>query len=104
MTIRLVGFIREGLYKMSQYFPKPFKSFGRNINVIIDLSNYAIKTDLKNIAHVDTSNFALKTSLANLKTKVDKLHIDKLVPVPVDLSKSSKVVKNEIVKKNCVWY
>ena len=65
----------------------------------IDLSNYATKTDLKNIAHVDTSSFALKTNLASLKTEVDKLDIDKLVPVPVDLSKLSNVVKNEVVKK-----
>ena len=49
--------------------------------------------------HVDTSSFALKTNLANLKTEVDKLDIDKLVPVPVDLSKLSDVVKNGVVKK-----
>ena len=54
---------------------------------------------MKNIAHVNTSNFAIKTNLANLKTKVDKLDIDKLVPVPVDVSKLSNVVKNEVVKK-----
>ena len=84
---------------MSQYFPKPFKSFGGNINVRVDLSNHATKTDLKNVIHVDTSSFALKTNLANLKTEVDKLDIDKLVPVPVDLSKLSNVVKNEVVKK-----
>ena len=53
---------------MSQYFPKPFISFGRNINVKIDLSNYATKSDIKNISHVDTSSFALKTNLAKLKT------------------------------------
>ena len=56
---------------MNQHFPKPFKSFGRNINVKVDLSNYATKTDLKNVTHVDTSNFALKANLASLKTKVD---------------------------------
>ena len=53
---------------MSQYFPKLFRSFGRNINVKVDLSNYATKTDIKNISHVDTSSFALKTNLANVKT------------------------------------
>ena len=84
---------------MSQYFPKPFKSFGGNKNVKVDLSNYATKTDLKNVAHVDTSGFALKTNLPNLKTEVDKLGIDKLAPVPVDLSKLSDVVKNDVVKK-----
>ena len=87
---------------MSQYFPKPFKSFGRNINVKVDLSNYATKIDLNNVTHVDTSTFALKRNLANLKTEVDKLDIDKLVPVPVDLSKLSNVVKNEVVKKLCM--
>ena len=85
---------------MSQYFAKPFNShFGDSIKVKVDLSNYATKTDIKNILHVDTSSFALKTSLANLKTEVDKLDIDKLVPVPTDLSKLSNVVKNDVVKK-----
>ena len=84
---------------MSQYLPKPFRSFGGNINVKVDLSNYATKTDLKNVTQVDTSSFALKTNLASLKTEVDKLDIDKLAPVPVDLSKLSDVVKNDVVKK-----
>ena len=84
---------------MSQCFPKPFKFFGRNINVKVDLSNYATKADIKNISHVDSSSFALKTNLASLKTEVNKLDIDKLVTVPVDLSKLSNVVKNEVVKK-----
>ena len=70
-----------------QYFPKPFRSFGGNIHVQVDLSNQATETDLKNETHVDTSNFVLKTNLASLKTEVDKLGIDKLAPVPVDLSK-----------------
>ena len=84
---------------MSPYFPKPFRSFGGNINVKVGLSNYATKTDLKNVTHVDISSFALKTNLASLKTEVDKLGIEKLVPVPVDLSKLSDVVKNDVVKK-----
>ena len=79
---------------MSEYFPKLFRNFGGNINVKVDLSNYAIKTDLNNISHVDNLSFALKTNLAGLKTEVDKLDIDKLVTVPVDLSKVSNVVKN----------
>ena len=85
-------------YKMSQYFPKPYEPFGGDINVKVDLSNYATKADIKNISHVDTSSFALKSNLVSLKTEVDKLDIDKLVPVPVDLSKLSDVVKN-VVKK-----
>ena len=83
--------------KMSQYFPKPFRSFRGNINVKVDLSNYAIKADIKNISHVDTSSFTLKTNFASLKTEVDKLDIEKLAPV--DLSKLSDVVKNNVVKK-----
>ena len=51
---------------------------------------------------LDNSSFALKSNLASLKTKVDKLDIDKLVPDPVDLSKLSDVVKNFVVKKNCI--
>ena len=85
---------------MSQYYPKPYEPFGGDINVEVDLSNYAIKSDIKNISHVDTSSFALKTNLASLKTEVDKLDIDKLGPVPVDLNKLSDVVKNDVVKKN----
>ena len=88
---------------MSQYSPKPFNShFGDSIKVKIDLSNYATKTDIKNISHVDTSSFALKTNLASLKTEADKSDIDKLVPIPVDLSKFSGLVKNDAVKKNCI--
>ena len=41
---------------MSQYFPKPFRNFGRNINLKVNLSNYATKTDFKNVTYVDTSN------------------------------------------------
>ena len=106
---------------MSQYFPKPYEPFGGDINVKVDLSNYATKTDIKNISHIDTSSFALKSNLASLKTEVDKLDINKLksLPndlsnlkgkadkldinelalVPVDLSKLRNVVKNEAVKK-----
>ena len=76
---------------MSQYFPKPYEPFSRDINVKIDLSNYATKADVKNILHIDTPSFALKSNLASLKTEVDKLEVDKLVPVPVDLSKLSMI-------------
>ena len=67
------------------------------INVTVDLSNYATKTDLKNVTHVDTSCFASKTNLATLKTEVDKLDIDKLALVPTELSKWSNVVRNDVV-------
>ena len=85
--------------KMSQYFSKPFRSFGGNINVKVDLSNYATIAYLKNVTHADTSSFALKTNLASLKTEVDTLDIDKLALVPVDSGKLSDVVKNDVVKK-----
>ena len=84
---------------MSQYFSKWYEPFDEDINIRVDLSNYATKTDLKNISHVDTSSFALKSNLASLKTEVDKLDINKLVPVSIDLSKISDAVKNDVVKK-----
>ena len=85
---------------MSKFYPEPYEPFGGDINVTVDLSNYATKTDLKNVTHVDTSSFALKTNLATLKTEVDKLDIDKSVPLPTDLRKLSNVVKNNVVKKD----
>ena len=84
---------------MNQYFPKILWTFGRNVNVKVDLTNYATKTDLKNVTHIDTLSFALRTNLAGLKNEVDESGIHKLVPVPVDLIKLSDVVKNNVVKK-----
>ena len=66
---------------------KPYELFVGDINVKVDFSNYAIKTDIKNISHVDTSSFALKPNLASLQIEVDKLGINKLATVPIDLSK-----------------
>ena len=80
--------------KKHKFFSKSFRSFRRNVNVKLDLSNYATKTDLKNVIHVNTK---LKTNLANLKTEGDKLVIEKLVPVPTDLSKLSNFVQNDVV-------
>ena len=95
----MILLISVPLYKMSQFFLKPYEPFDGNINVKVDLSNYPTKADMKNISHVDTSSFALKTNLANLKTEVNKLDIGKLVPVPVDLSKLSNVVKKDVYNK-----
>ena len=83
---------------MSQYFP-PYKSSGSNIKVELDISSYATKTDLKNVTHVDVSSFACKTNLATLKTEVDKIDVDKLNTVTVDLAKLSNIGKNDVVKK-----
>ena len=99
IILLIAGLIKKTYYKMSQYFPKPYKPFGGDINVNVDLSNYVTKADIKNISHADTSNFALKTNLADLKTKVDKLDIDKVVPVPVDLSKLNDLVKKMMLLK-----
>ena len=79
----------------SQYYP-PYKNNSNSIKVELDLTNYATKTDLKNIIHTDVSSFASKTNLAALKTEVDKIDVDKLKTVPDDLT---NVVKNETVKK-----
>ena len=84
---------------MSKYFPKPYEPFGRDINVKVDLSNYATKADIKNVSNVDTSSFALKTNLANLKTEVDKLDIDKWKSLPKKLlNLETKVDKLDIDK------
>ena len=71
--------------KMSQYFSKTYEPFGGDINVEVDLSNYATKANIRNISHVDISSFALKSILAQLKAESDKLDIDKLLPVPLFL-------------------
>ena len=85
-------------YKTSTYYP-PHKSSSSNVKVEIGLTNYATKTDLKNITHVDVSSFANKTNLAALKTEVDKKDADKSTTVPVDLAKLTNAVKNDLVKK-----
>ena len=78
------------------YYP-PYKSSSNNIKVKLDLTNYATKTDLKNITHVNVSSFASKTNLAALKTEVDKIDVDKLKTTSIDLTKLSNVVKNDVV-------
>ena len=84
---------------MSQYFSKPYELFSGSINVKVVLSNYATKTDIKNILHVDTSSFALKSNLASLKVEVDKLDIDKLTSLPNNLSNlKNKIYKSDIDK------
>ena len=85
--------------KISQYFPKSYEPFGGDINVKVDLSNYATKADIKNISHIDNSSFALNLNSASLKTEFDQFDIDKLMSGPVDLSNLCEVVKNDVVKK-----
>ena len=80
------------------YYPL-YKSSSNNVKVELDLTNYATKTDLKNINHVDVSSYASKTNLTALKTEVGKIDVDKLKTTPTDLAKLSNVVKNDVLKK-----
>ena len=80
------------------YYP-PYKSSSNNVKVELDFTNYARKTDLKNITHVDVSNFTSKTNLAALKTEVDKIDTDKLKTAPTDLAKLTNAIENDVVKK-----
>ena len=84
---------------MSQYSPKPFEPFARDIDVKVDLSNYETKADSKNATEIVTYKLSAKSDLANLKAEVDKLDIDKLIPVPADLSNVSDVVKMMLLNK-----
>ena len=84
-------------YNMSYYLP--YKSSSNNVKVELDLTNYATKTDLKNITHVDVSSFASKTNLAALKTEVDKIDVDKLKTAPTDLAKLTNAIENDVVKR-----
>ena len=74
MILLIVGLIKKILYKND----RSLKTFGRNIDAKVDLSNYARKADVKNITHIDTVNFASETNLAHLKTEINKLDTDKL--------------------------
>ena len=83
---------------MSTYYPL-YKGSSSNVKLELDLTNYATKTNLKNITHVDVSSFASKTNLAVLKTEVDKIDADKLKKIPVDLAKLTNAVQNDLIKK-----
>ena len=58
--------------KMSQYFPRACEPFGEDINVKVDLSNYATKIYLKKVAGFDTSNLAAKSDLTSLKVEINQ--------------------------------
>ena len=83
----------------NQYFPSYIEPQSDNVRVELDLTNYATKTDLKNITHVDVSGFSTKTNLAALKTEVDKLYFPKLCTVPGDLDKLTKEVQEDFTRK-----
>ena len=103
MIIDLIaGLIKKILHKMSQYFPKPYDRFGRNVKTELDLFNYATKADLKGATGVDASKLAAKFDLASPKAEIDNIGVDKLKTVPVDLSKLSNVVEKLKCQENCV--
>ena len=70
--------MKKTLYKMSQYFPKPCRSFEGNVKIELDLSRYATKAELKNATGVDTSKLTAKSDLAILKEELDKIDVGKL--------------------------
>ena len=76
---------KKDLTYMSQYFPKPYQTFGGDM--------------CPNVTHLDVSSFALKSNLASLKTEVDTLDVDKLTPVPNELAELSNAVNNDSVRK-----
>ena len=86
------------VYHKMSYYP-PYKSSSNNVKVELDLTNYATKTDLKNITHVDVSSFPSKTNLAALKTEVDKIDTDNLKTAPTDLAKLTNAIESDVVKK-----
>ena len=90
------------LYKISQYFPEQYERYSGNIKIVLNLSNYPIKADLKGATGVDTSNLASKSHLASLKAELDKIDIVRLKSVPGDLSKRSNVVDNDVVRELCM--
>ena len=84
---------------MSQYFLKAYELPGGDIIIKLDLYNFATKADLKNATRIDTPKLVAKFDLVSLKTEVNKIEVERLKTISADLSKLSKVVKNQVVKK-----
>ena len=82
--------------KMSAFCRKPFAG---DTGVKLNLSNYTAKGDVKGATGVNLSNLGVISDVASLKDEVDKIDIEKLKTVPVDLIKLSNVVNNEVAKK-----
>ena len=72
----------------------------KKINVELDLSNYAAKSDLKKATCIDTIKFAKKTVSFNLKWDIDRSDINKLRTTPVDFSNLNNVAKIHVAQKN----
>ena len=95
----IVELIKKAMYKMIQYFPKPYDLIDKNVKIELDLSNYATKADIKRVIRIDTSNLPLKSNSAKLKAEPDKINVHKIKPISVDLSKLKNVVNNKVAKK-----
>ena len=96
----VAGLIKKTLYKiMSQYFPELYEPFEGDINVKIDLTNYATKTGLKKSTGVDVFRLAAKSDLASLKAEIDKIDVVKLNTAPANLGKLSYVVNIAVAMK-----
>ena len=103
MRINLIyRLIKKTLYKMSQYFPKPYQPFRGDIDNKVDWPNYATKDDVKKATEADISQFVSKSDLASLKAELDQTDVDKLKTVPVHFCKLNNEVDNEVIKRLCM--
>ena len=78
IILLIVGLIRKTIYKISQYFPKPYRCFEGNPKVKLDLFSYEAIAKLKNATGADTFKLAAKSDLASLKPEVGEIDVDKL--------------------------
>ena len=79
------------------YFPERYSHSKNKIKLKLDLSNYATKSGLKSATGFDTSKLVKKADLVSFKSDSDKSET-----TPVDLSRLSNVVKNDVVTKDCI--
>ena len=68
------------------YCPEQGSHIRDNVKVVLDMSNYATKKELKHATCTDTSDLAAKRDFIALKAEVYKLEIAKLVNVPTSLN------------------
>ena len=74
IILLIVGPIKKTFYKMSQYFPKPYRTFGGNLKVVLVLSSYTRTAELKIVIAVDTSTLS---ATSDLKSEIDNIDVDK---------------------------
>ena len=104
IILLIAALIKKTLYKMGQYFPNHMNHLVVTLmlRLIYLIMRQRMISKILHMLILALKKFALKTNLPSLKTEVDKLDIDKLVPIPNDLSKLSNIVKSDVVKKNCI--